>query len=93
MNKNRLRITGRRLILGAVAAIFLIWCLEPTAWLFDELYHLTGVGPVYYGYSVFRAAGYFFGEWPYHVPASVLAGLLVALPWWQALKSIFRRAE
>ena len=93
MNNNWPQITRRRAIFGAVVATFLLWCLEPTAWLFYELHHLTGVGPIYYGYSLFRAGGYFFGGWPFHVPVSVLMGLLVALPWWQTLKYLFRRTQ
>ena len=93
MNNNRPQITRRLIIFGAAVAIFLLYCLEPTAWLFYELHHLTGIDPVYYGYSLFRAGGHFFGEWAYHVRASLLLGVLIALPWWQGLKFMFRRAR
>lgn len=93
MNNNRPQLSRRRLIGGVAVAIFLLWCLEPTAWLFYELHHLTGIGPIYYGYSVFRAGGYFLGQSALHVPISLLLGLLVALPWWQGLKSLLGRSS
>jgi len=68
--------TYRAPLIAALAlALYLRFLLEPTAWLFYELYHATGVDAVYWGYSVFRFAGYHFGVWPYQTLASALAGL------------------
>lgn len=72
-------------------SIYLWVLLEPTAWLFYELHHLTGVGFIYYFYSAFKAVGYYFGTWDYQLAVCVLVGVLVALPWWQTLKSQWRR--
>lgn len=85
------RLSLRRALIGLGVAIFLYALLEPVAWFFYELHHLTGVGFIYYFYSAFRAFGYYFGAWEYHGLTSVLIGVLSALPWWEAMKSQFRR--
>jgi hypothetical protein len=66
------------LIAVAVAA-YLYFLLPATAVLFYELYHLTGFEPVYWGYSAFKAAGYYFGIWPHQglVCALVAAGIVL----------------
>ena len=68
----------RALIWGLLVGLYLRFGLEPTGWLFYEASHATGVEPLYYGYSVFRGGGYFFGLWPYQTLACVLAGIVVA---------------
>ncbi|MBT4521711.1 MAG: hypothetical protein HOC23_17060 [Halieaceae bacterium] len=64
---------------GVAIALYLRFLLEPTAWLFYEIHHLTGVDWVYWGYSGFRGAAYYFSTWPYQGPACVVAGLLVCV--------------
>ena len=74
----------RRWLWATVVAVYLYYLLPATANLFFELYHLTGIGPVYWGYSGFKAAGYYFGVWEYRLPACVLVFLLILilpLPW------------
>lgn len=83
--------SARRALLGVGVGIFFFALLEPTAWLFYELHHLTGIGFIYHFYSVFKAAGYYFGLWDYQWMACVLAGLLTALPWWEFIKFKRRR--
>ncbi|MFT5485013.1 MAG: hypothetical protein ACI9GW_003683, partial [Halieaceae bacterium] len=52
-----------------------------TAVLFYELYHLTGIGPIYWGYSVFKAGGYYFGIWEYQLISCVLvSALIIGIP-------------
>lgn len=68
---------SKALLWGVGIALYLRFLLTPTAWLFYELHHLTGVDFIYWGYSGFRAAGYFFDIWPYQSLSCVLIGLLV----------------
>jgi hypothetical protein len=75
-------IGSRRLWIIAIAvALYLYLLLPSTAVLLYELYHLRGVEPVYWGYGVFKAAGYYFGIWPYQGLACLLvAALIVFVP-------------
>ena len=77
-----------RVVLGAAIALYLYALLGATATLFYELYHLTGLGAIYYGYSAFKAAAYYFGSWQYQWLACALVGLMVALPWWRLLRRV-----
>ena len=72
----------KALLVALAVGLYLRFLLTPTAWLFYELYHLTGVDFIYWGYSGFRAGGYYFGIWPYQGVACVLIGLLVFV--WRA---------
>ncbi|MBI58066.1 MULTISPECIES: hypothetical protein [Spongiibacter] len=80
-------IRPTRVLLGVALALYLYALLGATATLFYELYHLTGFGAIYYGYSAFKAAAYYFGSWEYQWLACLLVGALVALPWWRFLRS------
>jgi len=51
--------------------------LIPTGWLFYELHHATGIDAVYWGYSIFKGAGYYFGVWQYQSLACVLVALTI----------------
>ena len=75
-------IGSRRLWVIAVAvALYLYFLLPATAVFFYELYHMTGIEPVYWGYGAFKAAGYYFGIWPYQGLACVaVAALIVFVP-------------
>jgi hypothetical protein len=73
-------IGSTRLWIAAVAvALYLYFLLPATAVIFYELYHLTGIEPVYWGYSAFKFAGYYFSIWPYQLLACVLAALAIVL--------------
>ena len=69
----------RALLWGAGIALYLRFGLEPTGWLFYEASHALGADWLYWGYSIFRGAGYAFGKWGYQTLACVIAGVLVAL--------------
>ena len=75
----------RRCIVAAAFAAYLYFLLPATATAFYELYHLTGIGLVYWGYSAFKAAGYYFGLWPYQLHACIaVAAVIMFLPMlWQ----------
>lgn len=77
----------KRLIIAVAVALYLRFLLPATAWLFYELYHLVGIGPVYWGYSLFKAAGYYFGQWPGQTAACLVVALLIAIPW----RALFHR--
>ena len=82
-------------LLWAVAvAIYLKFLLQPTGWVFYELHHLLGVDAVYWGYSVFRGAGYYFGVWEYQNLACLAAGLAVlGVSWWRHQRQKSRGIE
>lgn len=68
----------RRWLIAVVVALYLYFLLPVTATMFYELYHLTHIGPIYWGYSGFKAAGYYFGTYEYRLLASGLAGIALA---------------
>jgi hypothetical protein len=72
-------MTSKRRWLFAIAvALYLYFLLPATATMFYELYHLTHIDPIYWGYSGFKAAGYYFGTYEYRLLASGLAGIAIA---------------
>jgi hypothetical protein len=82
-----------RIIIALIVMLWLKFLLIPTAMAFYELHHATGIDGIYWGYSVFKAAGYYFGVWEYQTLVCVVTGLLIALPWWQAIKRLFTRGD
>lgn len=71
----------KRWLIGTGLALYLYFLMPATAVMFYELYHLTGIGPVYWGYSLFKGAGYYFGVWDYQLHACVAVVLAaVTLP-------------
>ena len=81
-------VPPRRWIIAIAIALYLYFLLPATATLFYELYHLTRIGPVYWGYSLFKAAGYYFGIWPYRLLTCLLvAAAIIVLPLaWRTLR-------
>ena len=78
----------RRWLIAIALAVYLYFLLPATANFFYELYHLTHIEPIYWGYGAFKAAGYYFGVWPYQLPACVaVAAAIILLPSaWQKLR-------
>ena len=71
----------RRWIVALAAALYLYFLLPATADMFFALYHMTQIGPLYWGYTGFKAAGYYFGIYEYRLLACVLLALaIVAVP-------------
>ena len=71
----------RRWIVALAAALYLYFLLPATADMFFALYHMTKIGPLYWGYTGFKAAGYYFGIYEYRLLACVLLALaIVAVP-------------
>ena len=70
-------VPASRLVVAVVVALYLYYLLPATAVLFYELYHLTEIGAVYWGYSGFKAAGYYFGTWEYRPHTCVGVALAI----------------
>ena len=60
-------------------ALYLYFLLPATADMFYELYHLTHIGPIYWGYSGFKAAGYYFGVYEYRLLVCLLVAAAIIL--------------
>jgi glycerol-3-phosphate acyltransferase PlsY len=74
-------VSKRRWIIAIAAGLYLYFLLPATADLFYELYHLTHIGPIYWGYSGFKAAGYYFGVYEYRVLVCLLvAAVIIVIP-------------
>ena len=64
---------------GVITGLYLRLGLEPTGWLFYEASFALGIDWLYWGYSIFRGAGYAFGLWKFQTLACLLVGAGVAL--------------
>jgi len=75
----------KRCVVALALAAYLYFLLPATATFFYELYHLTEIGFVYWGYSAFKAAGYYFSVWPYQLHTCIaVAAVIFFLPMlWQ----------
>ena len=69
----------RRWFIALAVTLYLYFLLPITAVAFYELYHLTEIDPIYWGYSGFKAAGYYFGVWEYKLLTCVLVALGIVL--------------
>ncbi len=84
----------RSLLLAMVIVVYLKFLLEPTAWMFYELHHLSGIDAVYWGYSLFRGAGYYFGEWEYqNLTIAGVALAIIAIAWWRGINASHKDIE
>ncbi len=69
----------RRWIIAIALALYLYFLLPATAVMFYELYHLTYIEPIYWGYGVFKAAGYYFSVYPYKLLVCVAVAVVVVV--------------
>ena len=72
-------MSKRRCILAIAVAAYLYFLLPITAEMFYELYHLTEFGPIYWGYSGFKAAGYYFGVYEHRLLVCLLVAAAIIL--------------
>lgn len=80
----------RRWLIAVAVALYLYFLLPATANLFFSLYHMTHIDAVYWGYSGFKAAGYYFGAYKYKLLVCLLvAAAIILIP---ALYKSLRRA-
>ena len=83
--------TPRRWIIAIAVALYLYFLLPTTADMFFKLYHMTHFGPIYWGYSGFKVAGYFLGVYEYRVLVCVaVAAAIILIP---AAFSTLRKAR
>jgi len=68
---------NRRWIIAVAAALYFYFLLPATADMFFALYHLTHLGPIYWGYSGFKAAGYYFGIYEYRLLVCLLLAVAI----------------
>ncbi|MDZ7781654.1 MAG: hypothetical protein U5K56_01445 [Halioglobus sp.] len=81
LQRDAIMFSVKRLVIALLAALYLYYLLPATAVAFYELYHLTEIGAIYWGYSGFKAAGYYFGTWEYRLHTCIgLAIAIVVLP-------------
>ena len=73
------KATIKAILWGLGIALYLRFGLEATGWMFYEASHALGADWLYWGYSIFRGAGYVFGMWAFQTLACVIAGVLVGL--------------
>jgi hypothetical protein len=69
----------RRWIFAIAAALYLYFLLPATAQIFYELYHLTHIDPIYWGYSGFKAAGYYFSIYEHRLLVCLLVAVAIIL--------------
>ena len=65
----------RALLISIAVGLYLKFLLIPTGVLFYELHHATGIDFIYWGYSIFKGAGYYFGVWEYQTLTCVLVSV------------------
>lgn len=69
-------------LVAVISAFYLRFGLPATATGFYELYHLTLLDPIYWGYGAFKAAGYYFGTWQYQSAACLgVAAAILVIAW------------
>lgn len=74
-------VTKKRVIIAVALGLYLYFLLPATAVMFYELYHLTGIEAVYWGYSGFKFAGYYFGIWPYQLlTCALVSAAIIVIP-------------
>jgi hypothetical protein len=79
-NTDMLR-SKNRWIIAASVALYLYFLLPATADVFYELYHLTKIDPIYWGYSGFKAAGYYLGVYEHRLLVCLaVAAAIIVIP-------------
>jgi hypothetical protein len=73
-------------IIALAAALYLYFLLPATADMFFGFYHLTHLGPLYWGYSGFKAAGYYFGIYEHRLLACLLLAVAIIV-----IPSLFKK--
>ena len=72
-------ISRKTWLIAAGVVLYLYFLLPATAVFFYELHHLTGVDAIYWGYSGFKAAGYYLGVADSRHLICLGAGVLILL--------------
>ncbi len=69
----------KSLIISMLIGAYLKFGLLPTATVFYELHHLTGIDFIYILYSIFKGVGYYFSVWPMQTAACIIVALVIFL--------------
>ncbi len=69
----------RRWVIAIGVALYLYFLLPATAQIFYELYHLTKIGPIYWGYSGFKAAGYYLSVYEHRFLVCLLVAVVIII--------------
>ena len=72
-----MQISTRRWVIAIAIALYFYFLLPATAQIFYELYHLTQIGPIYWGYSGFKAAGYYLSVYEHRFLVCCLAAAII----------------
>ncbi len=76
-----MQIPRRRWLIAGLAALYLYFLLPATAEMFYELHHATGIDAIYWGYSGFKAAGYYLGVYEHRLLVCLgVAAVILILP-------------
>lgn len=67
----------KALVWALLIALYLRFGLPLTAVGFYELYHLTQFDPLYWGYGIFKASGYYFSIWPYQSLSCIAVAVVI----------------
>ena len=82
----------RSWFIALAVALYLYFLLPATADVLFRLYHMTHFDPVYWGYSGFKAAGYYLGAYEHRILVCVLvAAVIVLVP--AAIAALRRKAR
>jgi hypothetical protein len=74
-------ISKRQWIIAVSITLYLYFLLPATAELFYELYHLTKIDAVYWGYTGFKTAGYYFGIYEHRLLVCLcVAAVILIVP-------------
>ncbi|MEH6590443.1 MAG: hypothetical protein V7746_09315 [Halioglobus sp.] len=78
----------RALFWGIGIAAYLRFGLEPTGWLFYEASNALDMAALYWGYTVFRGAGFALSLWSFQSLACTGFGVFIGLfIYWRASRS------
>ena len=67
----------KRWAAAVAVGLYLYYLLPLTAVIFYELYHLVEIGAIYWVYSGFKFAGYYFSQWEYRLETSIGVALVI----------------
>jgi len=67
------------LLISVLIGTYLKFGLLPTATVFYELHHFTGLDFVYILYSIFKAVGYYLSVWPMHTAVCIMTASIIFL--------------
>lgn len=81
MGNTSMLTAPRRWIIAIAVALYLYFLLPATAQMFYELHHLTKIDAIYWGYSGFKAAGYYLSVYQHRLLVCLgVAAAIIVIP-------------